>query len=112
MGKKKKERSGQSAIEELDAALAEYLASDPCEDYKHPAKVLALRSILLRLGASKCLALDRFHLFHCFDTEYDQTAVCAKEGCGHEYARHFDWGSGYAPGCKYCDCRTFVPLKK
>ncbi len=30
--------------------------------------------------------------------------------CGHPYHRHFDsYENMQAIGCKYCECRTFVP---
>jgi hypothetical protein len=40
-----------------------------------------------------------------WDSSHDQEAPCAD--CGHTYYRHWDWGNGYQPGCKYCPCSSF-----
>ena len=101
-----------AAIDELDLVLAAYLGSDRYNDYEAPKKALALRDLFLRLGFSKCLAHYNFVPFRIFDKDYDQDAKCLREGCGHEYNRHFDWSAGYFPGCKYCSCRTFTPISE
>jgi len=98
------------ALTELDSALAAYLDSDRYDDYDAPNKALALRALFLRLGFSKCLAHYDFEPFRIFDKDYDQYAKCQREGCGHPYYRHFDWGAGYSPHCKYCACSTFSPV--
>jgi hypothetical protein len=34
--------------------------------------------------------------------------LCANEGCGHTYHRHFDpYENWEAVGCKYCECMVF-----
>lgn len=105
----KKKAPQPNIIDELDTALAAYMASDRYDDYQFPDKAWALRAVLVRLGASKCLSHDEFYPFNIFDKNYDQAALCTRKGCGHEYNRHFDWSCGYRSGCKYCDCGTFVP---
>lgn len=97
------------AISELDAALAAYLSVDDYGDTR-PENTLALRNLLVRLDFKKCLAHYGFeNPFRIFDRNYNQEARCTRIGCGHEYNRHFDWGMGYHPNCKYCSCEGFVP---
>ena len=44
-------------------------------------------------------------LYHeAYDRTHDQNSRCV---CGHIYHRHWDWGDGYRPGCKYCECMDF-----
>ena len=47
------------------------------------------------------------HVSRAFDTAHDQETRCT---CGHTYIRHFDWMAEDRPGCKYCECDTFVAI--